>query len=262
MGETGSTSVVFMAWTLGDEMRRILLAIAWVVLCGAPVQAETVRIAAGGTPPYLINEGPRGIVIDLLREAFALKGYTTEVTLVPVRRAAHELEIGSVDGVTSINGTDLDPSKYFVADPIFDFEDYIFTLKDRGIKVSAPEDLDALSVATFPTAAVVYPDWLKKVADEGRQIEVSDQVLQVQMLYANRVDAVLADARIMAYMVAKVAKDTGEPPRDLARSQLIGSVGAAPAFRTAAQRDALNAGIAELRASGRYDEIVDSYTKN
>lgn len=241
-------------------MQRLLAAIATMVLFASTVQAETVRMAVGGTPPYTIEDGPSGIIPDLFREAFALQGYTVEFDVVPVRRAKHQLEIGAVDGVSSIIGTDLDPAEYFVAEDVANFEDYIFTLKDSGLAISGPADLDGLSVATFPTAEVVYPEWLQKAAAEGRRIEVSDQILQVQMLYAGRVDAVLADTRIMAFMVAKVANETGEAPRELTRSPLVGSVPLSPVFRDAALRDALNAGMAELRASGRFDEIIRSHT--
>ena len=235
------------------------LALLAVCCFGNAALADKVRMTFSGTPPYVIAETGTGISIDIVREALASRGHELEVVFVPTKRLVLEMELGNVDGTASVSGLEFDADKVFIGDSLFEFEDYIFTRADRGLAIESPSDLQNLTVVAFPTAKNIYSEWLGPAVDGGGYIEVADQISQIKMLYRDRADAVLADANIFAYLTNKHLNETGEDRIPVQQSALVGSVGSLPGFTSEALRDDFNAGLAALRASGRYDEIFKGY---
>lgn len=237
-------------------MKAVLLAGVLALCLPGLVLAEPLRLGAGGVPPYVNEMTGRGIVPDVIREALALSGYEIEVIFLPVTRSQHDFEIGAIDATSGGFTSDAPDVPQFRGEPSHDYEDYLFALEEKGLRIEEPKDLDGLAIATFPTAAKIYPDWLKKPVDEGRVLEVSDQMSELTMLNAGRIDVAVADANIMAYLIGRYSEVNGSETKSIVPVAKIGFISNTPTFRDEAVRDAYNAGLVKLKASGRYDEII------
>lgn len=65
---------------------------------------KIVLVAAEGSIPtsYVENDKQRGILIDLINEAFIRAAYTVEIQLMPWARCLEEVRNGNVDGIFSV----------------------------------------------------------------------------------------------------------------------------------------------------------------
>jgi len=223
--------------------------------------AETVKMTFGSNPPYIIGDSGKGIEIDIIREALALKGHKLEAVFVPVLRVEHELKIGKVDAASHGFNLDAEKLKLHPAEKTVTLSDYLFTDAKKNLNPKTPEDLESLRIIAFPNASKIYPKWLENAQKSGRYFEVSDQTQQLKMLYKGRADVVLADENIIKYLANQLSESSGEPKPELVKSAKLGDFSSFPVFKDAAIRDDYNEGLAELRASNRYQEIFDSYTK-
>lgn len=241
---------------------RIIASIACLVFWAASASADEVRMTFGiSLPPHVLADQDSGIEVDIAREALALAGHELVPIYVPPRRIAHELLGGFVDAASKDQGRPITEPGFFYANEAFFFHDVAFSLAENGHVLRQPSDLDGLEVVTFQNALKHYPEWLAPVAEDGRYSEVVDQALQVKMLQRGRADEIIADENIIAYHMRELEKQTGQPLRPVVKAYINPKIGYAPIFRSEALRDAFNAGLAELRASGRYDAILATYSK-
>ncbi|MDA8584745.1 ABC transporter substrate-binding protein [Rhodobacteraceae bacterium] len=244
-------------------MKHLFRIVTALFLLGSATasSSDPVRMTFAGPPPFVIAEGTSGISVDLIRAALAVNGHVLEVVIVPTKRMLLEMQLGNVDGTSSVQGLDYDDSQIFLGDGMFDYSDYFYTRSEQGLSINEPEDLRGLNVVTFPTAKNIYPIWLEPVVNEGGYIEVADQISQVKMLYRGRADAVLADASIFAFLTNQYLEESGDARIEVSQSKLIGRITSLPAFASETIRDDFNGGLSQLRASGRYQEIFDAYIR-
>ncbi|MBC8445525.1 MAG: transporter substrate-binding domain-containing protein [Rhodospirillaceae bacterium] len=246
------------------KMRKtthFILLIPVILFCHLSTSAfaRPLKVAFGlWVPPYVIREEARGIEYDILKEILASKGYEMEPLYVPLARTLMMLKDDDVDGIMSTGIKDL-PGCY--TDSHITYWNYAISLKDRNLKINSVADLDDKSVVAFQNAknylgddfhqmAVINPDYR----------ELADQSAQNKLLYSRRVDVVIADRYIFDWL--------NNDPTVKARVNVIQAVTHhalfepshfSAVFKSDDICQAFNAGLKQLRASGRYQQIIDSY---
>lgn len=225
--------------------------------------AKNVSMAFGEKiPPYCLPETNSGIELDIIREALAFRGHVLKPKYLPFARIPFEFEIGRVDAAMTDTGKDLSAKGGNYADPAVIYDNVFISLKQRNLHLKQPADLSGLSVLSFVGAANRYPDWLARVKKAGRYFELNDQSRQVLMLNRGRTDLVLSDRYIFRYFSRQLqqTEDFAAAAIDEHRLVKLNPMDYRPIFRDSAIRDDFNAGLRQLKNSGRFNEIYRKYT--
>lgn len=242
-------------------LRRPLVG-AFAALCFGAVGAwgaEITMTFGDSTPPYAFSESGSGLEVDIVREALAFRGHILVPSFVPAARVERQFKLGLVDAASKDPGMTLEGPDAFYADVSVEYYDVLISLAERDLRLDTPEDLDGLLVLAFQNAWKFFPGWLARVRDEGRYSETSDQSEQVRALASGLVDVVVADRSIFNYHARQWAEGSGEILPAMTMSTFQPPLRVRPVFRDASIRDDFNAGLAYLKQTGRYDELVDMY---
>jgi polar amino acid transport system substrate-binding protein len=219
--------------------------------------------------PYVFPETDSGIEIDIVREALALQGYDLCPVYLPASRAAQRFAHGRLDGLlnvkTSLHGG-------FVSDSFITFQNCAFSLRDSGRKLTDIKDLAGRTVAAFQRAAILLEqEFALTIKEMLNYQEIYDQQVQLYLLLRERVDVIVLEERIFAYYHQRLLDQRENDATSIISAQIMNktiqkSCMFEPSpygieFADKSIRDAFNAGFEALKASGRYDEIIESYLK-
>lgn len=232
------------------------------ILCAAHAKAREVQMAFGEKiPPYCIPESDSGIELDIMREALAMRGHVLKPRYTSFARIPVMFESGQVDAAMTDAGTNLSSAGGHYGDPAVIYDNVLISLKQRALQIKQPADLAGLSVLSFVGAVNRYPDWLTQVKKNGHYSELNDQSRQVLMLSRGRVDLVLSDRYIFRYFSRLLQQKEGFTPPVIEEHRFVklNPQDYRPIFRDPAIRDDFNAGLRQLKKSGRFDEIYRHY---
>jgi polar amino acid transport system substrate-binding protein len=240
----------------------VMIGAAMLVACGA--WAAEVRMAFGDRiPPFCFPETHSGIELEVIGEALAYRGHTLKPLFYPLARVPLALKAGKVDAAMTDAGEDMSTSGVFYGDSAVVYDNVFYTLSQRNLTIRKPSDLKGLTVIAFQGAVKRYPQWLGPVADAGNLVEQNNQAIQVRTLDIGRYDVVLSDRTIFRYFSLQMQRESGVPPKPVAEHEFTTpkSDDYRPVFRERTIRDDFNAGLKHLRATGRFRQIYDKYTK-
>ena len=219
---------------------------------------ELIMAIGMAIAPYNIPETNSGIELDVVREALGIKGYVIIPKYVPFARRTLELLEKRVDGVLTVNTNS--GIEAFYSDEHIVCENVVVSLKKKGLKVETVQDLKGKSVVAFQEATVYLGEDFAAMARENpRYRELAKQRLQLNLLYGDRVDAIVLDRNIFLHLKAKNQKVDTTQPVDLYR--IFKPTPFRVAFSNRKVRDDFNEGLKKLRESGRYDEIIKGYLR-
>lgn len=218
--------------------------------------ALTVAISID-VPPYVMKKATSGLEVDVIREAlpdhqvrFVQMPYAELQTAVPSKRA----EVAA--GVRKFG----DDGVHYSAD-FATFENVAIAKKAAGLRIDGVGDLAGHRVLAWQDAyRELGPEFERLFAPGAAQresyVEVGDQREQVRMFWSAEADVLVIDRVVFDYFSAELGHSTADatlhwifPPVTNFR------VG----FADASRRDAFDAGLARLCASGRYAELLARY---
>jgi polar amino acid transport system substrate-binding protein len=174
------------------------------MLTGFAGAKEVLMAFSQEIPPYIFQKQNKGIEIDIISAALAVKGHTLKPLYFPLGRIPIAFTSNLVDAAMGDMGVNLEPKGGFYANPAVIYNNVFITLKNQKISIEKPADLDHLRVVSFQGAENRYPKWLKKVKEEKRFYGISDQLTQVKLLHFGRYDVVLSDRFIFKYFVKQM----------------------------------------------------------
>lgn len=236
-----------------------------VLCCCSSVSwgADVLMAFGEKIPPYCFPESDSGIELEVIGEALALRGHRLMPRYYPLARVPLAFRHGEVDAAMTDLGQDLTDQGGHYGEPAVIYQNVLVTLRNRQLRLEKPEDLKGLSVVAFQGAAKRYPEWLGATQAAGLYFEQNNQELQVLGLNKGRYDVVLSDRSIYHYFEQLLSRTalfkakavdmhsfTEEDPQNYR-----------PVFRDTQVRDDFNAGLQQLKQSGRYQQIYDSYLK-
>ncbi len=217
--------------------------------------AKDITLLAGlSLPPYIIQEENKGMEYDIIKESLALKGHNLTLKYVPFVRIV--VDYKNNDGAITINESSGATGNY--SDVVITYQNSAISLKEKGITVNTIADLKGKNIVAFQNATkYLGPEFAEVAMANPKYAEQGQQDLQVKMLYSGRSDVIVSDVNIFKYYRNKV---TGmDTSADIVYHEIFQGVDYKVLFNDAAIRDDFNAGLAELKSSGRYDEIIKSY---
>lgn len=241
----------------------------WLVLfsfsLAAPaLQAADVSMAFGEKiPPFSFPETHSGIELEVIGESLAYRGHRLLPRYYPFARVPLSFKSGEVDAAMTDLGENLRPYGAHYGDPAVFYDNVFITLEARQLQIRTPADLEGLRVIAFQGAAKRYPEWLGPVIAAGNYYEQSDQENQVLSLEKGRQDVVLSDRSIFKYFSLRLKARRKIELRPVEEHPFVQfePKDYRPVFRNRQVRDDFNAGLEQLKRSGRYQAIYDKYLK-
>lgn len=234
--------------------------ILWTLLLAfqPTVQASDITLAVSSSiPPYFIKKTNSGFQLDIIREALRINGHNIKkINYVSHKRLVALFKQGQVDA--AINPP-THVSMGFSSDPIVDMENYAIALKESNFNIRGVGDLIQKRVLAFQFAHAYLGQDIKNLAITNPEYhEVQNQTAQILQLYSNRTDVILIDKRIFLYLHKKL-----EPQLHFQKSveffPIFSKSNRNAVFAVSSLRDDFNNGLAKLRDSGRYNEILMEY---
>ncbi len=235
-------------------------ALLWLMTIHAaicPAGSKGLTVAVGmAIPPYNIPEMDSGIEMDIVREALGGKGYVIQAKYVPFGRVKRELMDGEVDAALTINPDS--GIEAFYSDEHLICQNVVVTLQKNHFRIRSVDDLKERSVLAFQDARLYLGKAFASMASHNdRYKEIAKQELQINLLYTDRVDAIVLDKNIFSYYRNRNDMVDVSQPVDV--WQIFPPTPFRVAFMNRQVRDDFNEGLKRLRESGRYDEIVRKY---
>lgn len=246
-------------------MRRIgfvlLQLLVWAALVAPFAHAREVVLSVGQSmPPYVIRSENRGLEVDIVREALKLAGHSSRVCFAPLARVPDLLREGMADAALTMNRETAIEAECLSDSHIF-YHNVAISLKEDRLKIQQPADLRGKSVSAFQRAdlrlgrgfAEVIP-WMKSYS------ETANQMIQLNLLFSGRVDVIIIERHILkALLKATPESDMVDLSRPYVVHDIFEPTEYRVGFNDAQLCDDFNAGLKQLRKSGRYDELVAEY---
>lgn len=224
------------------------------------VSAQEVRVAVGmALPPYILQATNSGMELDIAREALALKGHTITPVYLPFARVGRALTSKNVDAALTTNeGAGLE--NVYLSNSHIRYQNVAVSLREQGLKLSDVADLAGYSVFAFQNATrYLGKAFADMAANSSHYFEKANQAIQIKMLFSERIDLIVLDINIFKYYRQNETEiDTSAP---VTIHTLFPPTFYKVSFLDEDLRDQFNDGLAELRRTGKYDEIIGRYIR-
>ena len=241
-----------------SAQRLIILLLLISSAATAAGGSDVLRIGFGtNKPPYVFENEKRGLEYDIVVGAAKKAGFDVQPVFAPLTRLRHMLAEHEVDAITT-TGPQSGESACYTA-PYIEYHNVAMALASRHLDIRRIEDLSRYSVSSFQRSRELLGEDYHRMADANpRYREEANQVTRNSLLFSGRVDVIVGDTRIIAYFNHSAAgqMDVTQPVTVYELFQpVFYSVGFTDPVRCAA----LDRGLAELRKSGDYARIEQSY---
>lgn len=223
--------------------------------------ARDLRVAFGQEKaPYLWVEGDqvKGIEYDIVHAALAVEGLGLVPVTLPNRRVTIALTGEEFDMVTGMQPNQA--GRAFYSDEYLTYANFAITRKSRNIKLTSLLDLFEHSVAIWQNA---WEDLdLGKLRPSGPAgldyTEFTSQYRQSKFFWVGRCDVNVIDRNIFLWYSRQLA-DEMDTSAELDFQNILPIIRVRAAFRDVSDRDAFNAGLKKVKASGSYDQVFARY---
>ncbi|SMH44386.1 substrate-binding periplasmic protein [Azospirillum agricola] len=249
-----------MASRVGRTFGILGLAVLAVAGHAPAATARTLTILAPELPPMVAADGT-GREVSIIAETLAACGHTAVFKIVPFGRHWIDFRDGAaVDAVSTVPAGMAMPGARSV--PYIRYQNGASVLKAGGLKVASLADLAGKRVVTFSGAPDVLPGLREAIPSFADFRERADQLVHSNLLFAGRVDAVLADGLIFAEYNRQLREKAGsggglpfDPAQDVVFTAIFPPTPYAMMFRDDALRGEFDRCHGDLVKSGRADAI-------
>ena len=197
-----------------------------------------------------------GIDLDLLKAIAEDQGFTYELKVVGFNAAVMAMETGAADAV--IAGMSITPER----EELYDFSDPYFESGVGCAVLSTSEATDYSDFAGMQVAAKTGTEGCKfaeSIAEEYgfTVVQFDTSAMMYQDVMAGNSVACFEDYPVMGYEISQ-----GMDLKLLDKLESANNYGiAVMKGQNAELIEMINAGLANLKESGKYDEIIDTYIK-
>jgi len=222
------------------------------------VRASPLLVGFGtNKPPYVFEFEGRGLEYDLVAAALREGGIEMQPYYAPSERLHLMLKRGELDAITT---TSRDSGiSAFYSDSYIEYRNVAVSLTRNRIHLQRIEDLAGYSVSAFQRARYLLGNEFGAMAGANSGYrEEARQITRNLLLYAGRVEVVVADERIFRAFNPLIAQQV-DVQQPVTLHALFPATPYAVGFIDKASRDGFNTGLAALRASGEYARIMAAY---
>ena len=226
----------------------------------AHVSAATVHVAfTREQPPYVLPGGQGGVEIDLVRAALAVRGHQLEVTLLPRRRIESMRNSTEIDAVATLRAKTDTPHRYYSA-PYITFQNVAITKASANLAISGWGDVIGRRVLAWSNARHDLGPAFTVVARSPGYEEYRQE--QQNVVFWRDDSAVILIDRLIFNWYRRELKGRFDTDAAVDYHPLFGrGSDYTVVFRDRQLRDDFNAGLAELKRSGRYQQVMDRHLK-
>lgn len=248
----------------------IAAALAFVLLTSTAAPAREVRVGVGfAIAPYTLRKQNAGLEVDLLRAAFRAAGMEAKFVYLPNLRLPMALAGGDVDCLATSVGYDMAERigrPVFYSVPTLTFRNYAVSLARRHLHIGSIADLAGYVVLGFQDAAsYLGPEFAAMARGNDLYSELSDQSLQVRMLFSGRVDVVISEKRVFLYWRNRLKGSPAGRAVNLNQavtfSPIFPDQDRQVVFVEKSLRDGFDKGLRAIRENGGYDRIIRTYDR-
>lgn len=236
---------------------RVLLLLALLLPAAGKAVAQPIVTGFRLVPPYVIQQSDgrlTGLEFELVSAAAAAGGLELRAEVAPFGRLPEDFRRGTVQAFTPASRDLQLPG--CLSDTVLVYRNTAFTLQQRGLRIAGIADLGGHDVLAFQNAhAVLGPEMAALRAANPRYREVANQMLQIRALFSDRTDVVIADRRIFRYLMRSPETGFDRVPA-VSEHAIFPPTPYSVAFRDPQHCTAFNAGLAQIRRSGMFDEIM------
>lgn len=224
------------------------------------VSAAEISIAAAELEPHAGEQLPQqGWVPQVLGIALKQRGYQAHFQFLPFRRALRSAERGYVDAISPLYISETRKQHLLFSEPLGLSQTVLFYRRAKPIVFNKIADLAGLRVVVMRGARV--SDEFDRAVNIER-IEVTSYEQQVRMLMMGRVDALVGEEFVVRSVMARTDKHAADllvqADTALATQGIYAAVSKAIPDAEA-KIQAINIGLAEMKASGSFSKILAGY---
>ncbi len=252
----------------GVRMRNM----GWLaLLCGlsgnagaadAPASDRTVRIGLQSViAPFAMPEQQTGLFVDVLRAAFLSQQMRTEFLYVPNVRFEHVLRDGTAD-ISTAAKPGFAHNGFLSRWPVTYFRNMAITVRSRVPVLNSLADLKQWRVTAFRDARkLLGPAYSAAMAQNPHYREA--RTMPSGALFLGRTDVIVSQRDIFLYYLSTQLAGARGREGELAYHDVIGPGNLYwMAFRTEAQRESFERGMADIYATGEIDRIIERYRRD
>lgn len=241
----------------GNAVVLTAAAVATASPSPAPVTIGLQSVIA----PFVLSDHSSGLLVDVLRAAFATQHIPVEFRYLPNARFEDQFRRGLLD-VTTNSSPQHSQEGYVGHWPVSHFQNMAITLRSKIPAMSSVDDLKKYRVTAFRSARkVLGPAYAAATEDHPNYRETI--TMPSGALFLERTDVIISQPDIFLYYLKQQLPERHNASSEVAYHNVLG-----PGrfywmrFRTAEQRDAFERGVAQLYASGEIDRILVRYQRD
>ncbi|MCU7834074.1 MAG: transporter substrate-binding domain-containing protein [gamma proteobacterium symbiont of Taylorina sp.] len=211
-------------------------------------------------PPFMFGKtSSKGIESDLMTEILKLQGYKVNIS----QMSKHYLEniLHGNNDYDSVSAVTEQEDELFYSDHFISFENYAITRKKDRLSINSIDDLAKLKIVAWKGA---YNDLGKQFnhlfnpdngTDRDNYTDSSSQAEDIKRFFSGKNDAIIIDKTIFKWYQLALKNS-----QEYDFHNIFPQITSYPAaFKSKQVRDDFNIGLAKLKESGRYDEIIKFY---
>jgi len=240
--------------------RIVNIALLLALAAGLCAQDKLVKIGTLHLPPNINKDLPDyGFVGELMRAVFEPYGYAVEITVAPWARVFEGGKIGAFDAVWPSIMIEERKQWFVFSDAAVQSKYVLLTRKDKPILFRDFTDLKKYSIGVLRGG--VTGSELDTMTGL-RLVEGTSFGDNVRMLLAGRIDAMTAEFLTINYLLD--TEYAAEAPKLAFAEKTLSDIYLYLMIsRKSPQRETLladfNAGLARVKASGHFDELLEKY---
>ncbi|NRR34119.1 transporter substrate-binding domain-containing protein [Oxalobacteraceae bacterium] len=230
----------------------------------APASAAPTAVKIGlqsMVAPFVLSEHGSGLLVDVLRAAFASQQIGTEFIYLPNVGFEEQFRQGVYD-ISTASSPQQAHEGYLSRWPVSYFHNMAITLRGRIPTLSSVDDLKKYRVTAFRNARKQLGPAYAAATDHHPNYREA-VTMPSGALFLDRTDVIISQPDVFVYYLRQQLPQKRDPETELAFHDVLG-----PGklywmrFRTEAQRNAFERGVAQLYATGEIDRILARYQRD
>lgn len=182
-------------------MKKVFLILSLLTFV-LSLNAEKIKLITEEYPPYNYTDGQQilGVTTDIVQELFLRAKIDYELKVYPWTRGYNTVLKEKNTGIFSITFTEERKPLFKWVGPIVPTTVSVIAKKDKGIKISSPEDFNSLKVGVVKDDIGEVLLKSAGVNDDAFQ-EVSSPAMNAKKINADRIDVVAYEENVMKWVL-------------------------------------------------------------
>ena len=222
---------------------------------------QELRVGVGNFPPFFIEDGERGLFLDITKEVFKLMPeYEVTFTFMSNSKLLREINKGgAIDAACNIFAASKVDA--YLSEPLFRYTDVAVSKKENHFNINQISDLKNRSISAYQGAIDLLGDEFKQMARDNKRYTEHGQPSETTLLVAmGKKDVRIGDVFIFLYDISNINyKKRGIDADDFKVHRLWSDVFTHMAFRDETIRDKANKAIFEIQNNGALEQIYREY---